>query len=80
MMASSDDSISLSPAVVQVVDQFVTAMRADEQVPNYFIDRLDATLRQGTVPKPDQLTILFTPPEEKPNKDAAEADTGGGQP
>ena len=80
-MASSDDSISLSPTVVQVVDQFVTALRADEQVPDHAIDRLDATLRGGTVPKPDQLPeILFAPPEEKPDKDAAEADAGGGQP
>ena len=80
-MASIDDSISLSPAVVQVVDQFVSALRADEQIPNHAIDRLDTILRQGTVPKPDQIpAILFAPPEQESNETAAEADVEGGQP
>ena len=81
MMASSDDSISLSPAVVQVVDQFVIALRVDEKIPDHAIDRLEAILRQGIVPKPDQiLEILFAPPEQESDETAAEADVEGSQP
>ncbi len=80
-MVSSDDSISLSPTVVQVVDQFVSALRADEQIPDHAIDRLDAILRQGTVLKPDQIpAILFAPPEQESNETAAEDDVEGSQP
>ncbi len=79
-MPDTDEYISLSPAVVQVIDRFVTALRENSQVPGHAIDRLDAILRQGTVPKPDQLPeILFAPAEEKPDENEAAADAEGGE-
>ena len=78
-MTSSDESINLSPVVLQVIDQFVKALHADKQIPTHAIDGLNAILRQGIVPKPDQLyEILFAPSEDKPNENEVGADAEGG--
>lgn len=53
---------TLSPTVVQVIDQFVAAMRADADIPNEAIDRLEKILRKEGAPKPDDInTTLFGP-------------------
>jgi len=64
-MANKNDHIVVSPTVLQVVEQFVAAMRADPAIADGAIARLDNLLRKGTVPKPDKIsTILFEPPTE----------------
>ncbi len=64
-MALKDEPKPLSPTVTQVVDQFVTAMTGDDAINNDAINRLDRLLRQGAVPKPDEInTALFEPPAD----------------
>ena len=61
-MANENDRIAVSPTVLMVVEQFVTAMRADPAISDEAIDRLDNTLRKGTVPTPNEISaILFEP-------------------
>lgn len=64
-MASEDEPTSLSPTVLQVIDQFVAAMCADDGIEHDAIDRLEKLLRQGAVPKPDEINAaLFNPPPD----------------
>ena len=64
-MAINDEPKPLSPTVSQVVDQFVAAMTGDDEIDNDAINRLDTLLRQGVVPKPDEInTALFEPPAD----------------
>jgi hypothetical protein len=61
-MVNEDDQGGLSPTVLQVLEHFVTAMRADERIEGYAIDRFEKLLRQGAVPKPDEIyAALFDP-------------------
>lgn len=64
-MATENESSTLSPTVLQVIDRFIAAMRANDVVPNDAIDRLEKLLRKGTVPKPDDISAaLFEPPPD----------------
>ena len=64
-MANDDDLIGLSPTVLQVLEKFVAAMRADGEIDGEGIDRLEILLQQGAVPKPDDIyTALFDPTPE----------------
>lgn len=66
-MATENESTALSPTVLQVIDRFVAAMRADDAIPNDAIDHLENLLRKGTVPKPDDISaaLLEAPSAEK---------------
>lgn len=61
-MAVENESSLLSPTVLQVIDRFVAAMRSDDAIQNDAIDRLESLLREGTVPKPDDLSAVLFPP------------------
>lgn len=64
-MTNDADSKSLSPTVLQVIDKFAAAMRADDEIDGDAIDRLEKLLRRGDIPKPDEMfTALFIPPQE----------------
>jgi hypothetical protein len=64
-MVNENDRIAVSPTVLMVIEQFVTAMRADPAIANEAIERLDNILRKGTVPTPNEIsTILFEPLSE----------------
>lgn len=64
-MASENNQVGPSPTVLRVIDQFVSAMRADGAVQNDAIDRLEKLLRKGDVPKPDEINkALFEPPPD----------------
>ena len=64
-MTSKDEPTGLSPTVVQVLDRFAAAMRADDGIEGDAIDRLEKLLRKGTVPKPDDISAaLFEPPPD----------------
>lgn len=62
-MASDDDPKLLSPTVSLVIDQFATAMRADDGIEDDAIDRFEKLMQQGNVPNPDEIyAALFDPP------------------
>ncbi len=64
-MANGNAHIVASPTVLQVIEQFVVAMRADPGIADDAIARLDNLLRKGTVPKPDEIkAALFESPPE----------------
>lgn len=64
-MADDDDDMLLSPTVLQVIDSFAAAMRADADLDGDAIGRLEKLIREGTIPKPDAINAaLFDPPPE----------------
>ncbi len=64
-MANEGDQVGLSPTVLHAIEQFAAAMRADDGIEDDAIDRLEALLRKGAVPKADEInTTLFDPPPD----------------
>jgi hypothetical protein len=62
-MAHDGRHIGLSATVLQVIEQFTAAMRADGTLDNHVIDRLEKLLREGIIPKTDEMNAaLFGPP------------------
>jgi hypothetical protein len=64
-MENENQRIELSPTVLNVIKQFAAAMRADGNIQNDAIDRLEKLLLKGTVPKYDEINSTFfeTPPD-----------------
>ena len=64
-MATDNPSLSsLSPTVLKVINEFVAALRADDDVDEAAADRLERLLKQTSVPKPDDIrAVLFDPPK-----------------
>ena len=55
----------LSPTVIKVLDEYLDALRADDSLDDEAVSRLDALLRRGQVPKPEDIdTVLFPPTDE----------------
>ena len=54
-MAKDQDADGLSPTVAQVLDQFFADARADGDIPDDAVDRLETLLRKGKLPKPDDI-------------------------
>jgi len=64
-MMNENNHTVVPKMVLQVMDKFVAAMRADPDIPDDAISRLDDLLRKGTVPKPDDINaVLFEPPSD----------------
>ena len=64
-MAAKKHSAALSPTVSQVIDKYIDALRADDDIGTAAAEALDLLLRKGTVPKPEDIdTALFTAPPE----------------
>ncbi len=63
-MAEQDDD-PLSPTVTKVLDEYLAALLADNAVDNDTADRLDALLRKGKVPKPEEIDAALFPSAEK---------------
>ena len=59
---------SISPTVTKVLDEYIAALHADEEIDDGAADRLDALLRKSKVPKFDDIdAALFPPPKgDKP--------------
>jgi hypothetical protein len=65
-MANENDHLVLSPTVSHVIEQFVAAMRADAEIADDAVNRLDRLLRKGVVPKAEDINAaLFPPPDGK---------------
>ncbi len=63
-MSNEEENTHLSQTVLQVIDKFTTAMRADGEIEGDLIDRLETLLRKGAVPKPEEINaVLFDPPK-----------------
>ena len=61
-MTVQQKAVLLSPTVKKVLDEFVSAMKGDDAINRDAIDRLDQVLREGTVPKPDEIhRAMFQP-------------------
>ena len=58
-MVTDDTGPTLSPTVLQVIDQFAASMRTDDTIDGEAIDRFEALLRQGAVPKPQDIDAAF---------------------
>lgn len=55
---------SVSPTVLKVLDEYIAVLHADEEIDSEAADRLDALLRNGKVPKCDDIdAALFPPPK-----------------
>lgn len=52
----------ISPTVKKVLDEYLAALHADEEIDNEAADRLDALLRKGKIPKPDDIDVALFPP------------------
>jgi hypothetical protein len=64
-MANEANHVGLSPTVLHVMERFANALRADGEIPDDAIDRLEGLLRTGAIPDPGQLnTALFDPPPD----------------
>lgn len=53
---------SISPTVKKVLDEYIAVLHADEEIDNEAADRLDALLRNGKVPKFDDIDAALFPP------------------
>lgn len=58
----------MSPAVKKVLDEYLAALHADEEISKEATDRLDTLLRKGKVPNFDDIGAALSPPpkEDKP--------------
>jgi len=64
-MADEEDQTGLSPAVLQIIEKFADAMRADEGIDGDAIGRLERLLLSGEIPKTDEIsTALFDLPRD----------------
>jgi hypothetical protein len=66
-MAEYEDE-SISPTVKKILDEFITNLRADDEIDNQAVNRLDELLRNGKLPKFDDIDEALFPPhkEDKP--------------
>lgn len=55
---------SISPTVKKVLDRYIAALYADEEIDNEAVDRLDVLLRKGKIPKFDDIDAALFPPLE----------------
>lgn len=51
----------LSPTVVRVLEEYLAALHADDAINNDSVERLDALLRSGKVPRPEEIDAAFYP-------------------
>lgn len=63
-MAENKQRSLLSPTVTKVLDDFISAMREDEAIPDEKISRLNEILRRGVTPKQDEIINAVFPPTE----------------
>ena len=59
-MVEQDNEL-LSPTVTKVLDEYLIALRADDDIDDEDADRLDTFLRTGKVPRPDDLEAALFP-------------------
>jgi hypothetical protein len=55
----------VSPTVTRVLDAYIDALRSDEDLSEEQVKRLDSLLREGKVPKIDDIDEALYPPTAK---------------
>ena len=63
-MATKDGN-TLSPTVIKVLDEYLAALIADEEIDHDAAKRLDALLRQGKVPKSEDMQVALDPSQKE---------------
>jgi hypothetical protein len=63
-MATQNDS-PLSPTVIKVLDEYLAALIADGDIDQDGAKRLDALLRQGKVPKSEDIQSALDSPQKE---------------
>ncbi len=54
------------PTVATVLDEYLNSLHADDTIDNEVADRLNALLRNGKVPKPEEIdAVLFAPVKDE---------------
>ncbi|MCW8966759.1 MAG: hypothetical protein OQK82_08765 [Candidatus Pacearchaeota archaeon] len=59
----------ISPTLKKVLDEYLTVLRADEEIDNEAADRLDAVLRNGKAPKFEDIDAALFPPAKGESRD-----------
>ncbi|OFY68435.1 MAG: hypothetical protein A2Y71_07745 [Bacteroidetes bacterium RBG_13_42_15] len=54
-MSKEGDHLVIPPTALQVMEEFVTVMHADPDIPDDAINKLNNLLLKGVVPKPDDI-------------------------
>lgn len=54
----------LSPTVTKVLDEFLTVLKADDDIDENTAERIDTLLRSGKAPKADDLEAALFPATE----------------
>ena len=57
------DKEAISPTVKKILDEYRVALHADGEINNEAVDRLDALLRKGKVPKSEEIDAALFPPK-----------------
>tara|TARA_R110002096_G_scaffold374606_2_gene568287 strand:- start:391 stop:594 length:204 start_codon:yes stop_codon:yes gene_type:complete len=60
-MSGANDKSKLSATVSQVLGSFTKELRADEKIDNGAVDRLEALILAGSVPKPEEIAAAMFP-------------------
>ena len=63
-MSKQNENSPLSPTVTKVLDEYVAALRLDQEIEIEAINRLDTLLRRGRLPKPEDIDLALSPPNE----------------
>lgn len=59
---TEQDNEALSQIVTKILDEYLSALRDDSDIDNEMVDRLNALLRRGKVPKPEDIASTLFPP------------------
>lgn len=57
----ADKNESISPTVTKVLDEYIAVLHADAEIDNEAVDRLNAVLREGKIPKSDDIDAALFP-------------------
>lgn len=60
-MSDANAKFNLSATVSQVLGSFIKELRADQKIDNAAIDRLEALVLAGSVPKPEEIATAMFP-------------------
>jgi len=63
-MAMESKNTVVPQTILQIMEQFVAAMRADPDIPDDAISRLEILLRKGAVPRPDDINAALFESQE----------------
>ncbi len=64
-MVNEINNVGFSPNVLQVLENFFAALRADDKIDEQSISRLEKLFQKGCIPKAEEInSTLFNPPKD----------------